>query len=115
MDFRLTCIASMKKFLRHRLLPFGVALIIPEWIFAWAIQQWIVARRIAKEGGEGWTITHGFFVNMGGFHAFVREDTGKGPLIHDSDEPYYPLDEIEVIKMFRNGELDLPLESEIQG
>ncbi|PVF91499.1 hypothetical protein CPB86DRAFT_323628 [Serendipita vermifera] len=56
----------------------------------------------------------GSLLTWGGFHAFVREDTGKGPLIHDSDEPYYPLDEIEVIKMFRNGELDLPLESEIQ-
>ncbi|PVF91500.1 hypothetical protein CPB86DRAFT_792002 [Serendipita vermifera] len=40
-----------KRFLRHQMTPFIVALIAPEWILAWAMQQWTIARQISKEGG----------------------------------------------------------------
>ncbi|PVF91968.1 hypothetical protein CPB86DRAFT_791636 [Serendipita vermifera] len=72
------CLHGFKRFLRHRLLPFLVAVIAPEWILAWAMQQRIVADQIAKRGGPLWTRTHGFFVIMGGFHAFSREEA-PGP------------------------------------
>jgi hypothetical protein len=42
----------LEGFLRHQLLPFVVALLAPEWILAWAIQQWIVASQIAKKEGR---------------------------------------------------------------
>jgi hypothetical protein len=42
----------LKRFLRHRLLPFVIALIAPEWILAWAIQQSVVANQIAIIGGK---------------------------------------------------------------
>ncbi|PVF91501.1 hypothetical protein CPB86DRAFT_323635 [Serendipita vermifera] len=51
---------------------------------------------------------------MGGFHAFVREEVDKGPLVHDCDKPYYPLHRGEVMRMHRDRQLDLPLEAEIQ-
>jgi hypothetical protein len=42
----------LKRFLRYRLLPFFIALIAPEWILAWAIQQSVVANQIAIVGGK---------------------------------------------------------------
>ncbi|PVF91973.1 hypothetical protein CPB86DRAFT_830300 [Serendipita vermifera] len=107
-------ISSVQKFLRHQLPPFLVALIAAEWILARAMQQWTIARQISNEGGPGWTIAHGFFVSMGGFHAFVREQADRAPLTHESDEPYYPLHRKEVMQMFRDRQLDLPLEADIQ-
>ncbi|PVF91503.1 hypothetical protein CPB86DRAFT_770613 [Serendipita vermifera] len=107
-------IFAVKKFLRHQLPPFLVALIAPEWILARAMQQWTIANQISKEGGPGWTTAHGFFVSMGGFHAFVRQEVDEEPLTHESDEPYYPLDRKEVMQMYRDRQLDLPLEAEIQ-
>ncbi|PVF91971.1 hypothetical protein CPB86DRAFT_770037 [Serendipita vermifera] len=107
-------IFAVRKFLRHQLPPFLVALIAPEWILARAIQQWIIARQISKEGGPSWTTAHGFFVSMGGFHAFVREEVDGELLAHEFDKPYYPLHRKEVMKMYRDRQLDLPLESEIQ-
>ncbi|PVG00179.1 hypothetical protein CPB86DRAFT_824443 [Serendipita vermifera] len=107
-------IFAVKKFIRHQLPPFLVALIAPEWILARAMQQWIIAKQISKEGGSSWTTAHGFFVSMGGFHAFVREQADGAPLTHESDEPCYPLHRDEVMQMYRDLQLDLPLESEIQ-
>ncbi|TDL22576.1 hypothetical protein BD410DRAFT_788394 [Rickenella mellea] len=53
---------------------FGIvimALIAPEFVIVWALRQWTVSRRLAKEHlPEGWTQTHGFFALMGGFMLF---------------------------------------------
>ncbi|PVG00178.1 hypothetical protein CPB86DRAFT_229568 [Serendipita vermifera] len=114
LDFLQKCFLAVKRFLRHRLPPFLVALIAPEWILARAMQQRAIAGEISKQGGPGWTTAHGFFVSMGGFHAFVREQADGAPLTHESDEPYYPLHRDEVMRMYRDRQLDLPLESEIQ-
>ncbi|KIJ58899.1 hypothetical protein HYDPIDRAFT_33699 [Hydnomerulius pinastri MD-312] len=50
-----------------------------------------------------WTTTHGFFVNMGGFHGY---QDGK---------PVHPLGGDEVEELFRAGELIPPTETEIRG
>ncbi|KAJ7030797.1 hypothetical protein C8F04DRAFT_1112522, partial [Mycena alexandri] len=55
----------------HRLSLFVIALLVPEYILAWAIRQYLQARQIAKvRHAFRWTITHGFFLIMGGFHLF---------------------------------------------
>jgi hypothetical protein len=46
----------------------GCALIAPEIIIFWALRQHRAARYLAKRHKEqGWTMTHGFFLVMGGF------------------------------------------------
>ncbi|KAF8657422.1 hypothetical protein AX16_002219 [Volvariella volvacea WC 439] len=43
------------------------ALIAPEMVIMWAIRQRIMAGKIVQENNHrGWTMTHGFFVQMGG-------------------------------------------------
>jgi hypothetical protein len=89
---------ALRFLIRTQLPLFLVALVVPEYILAWAIQQRAVAGRIAQSeskfvlhfvdyaglifNGEGWTRAHGFWVIMGGFHAF---QTGQ-----NQDEPPNP-------------------------
>ncbi|KAF9475084.1 hypothetical protein BDN70DRAFT_958075 [Pholiota conissans] len=43
-------------------------IIAPELIMFWAARQWMGARQVAKRYKErGWTKTHGYFIQMGGF------------------------------------------------
>jgi hypothetical protein len=43
-------------------------MINPESILLWAMNQWYVARKLAKQyRAQGWTKTHGYFIQMGGF------------------------------------------------
>ncbi|KDR83026.1 hypothetical protein GALMADRAFT_134537 [Galerina marginata CBS 339.88] len=43
-------------------------LIGPELTLTWSIRQWLSAREISREYKDrGWTMTHGFFLIMGGF------------------------------------------------
>ncbi|PVF91505.1 hypothetical protein CPB86DRAFT_323679, partial [Serendipita vermifera] len=113
-SFSRKCLTMIRRFLWHQLVPFLVALAAPEWVLAWALQQRVVANQIAKEGGQGWTRMHGFFVTMGGFHAFTRENKERSRVTCDSDTPWYPLNRREVIKLFEKGDIELPLETEIQ-
>ncbi|PVG02864.1 hypothetical protein CPB86DRAFT_750855 [Serendipita vermifera] len=110
--FSRKCSSKIKRFLRHQLVPFLVALTAPEWVLAWALQQRLVANQIAREGD--WTRTHGFFVSMGGFHAFTRESKEKSCVTCSSDTPWYPLHRSEVMGLFEKGDIELPLEAEIQ-
>ncbi|PVG02862.1 hypothetical protein CPB86DRAFT_804645 [Serendipita vermifera] len=105
---------SKKIFLRYKLPPFIVTLMAPEWTLAWAMQQWSIANLIAREEGRGWTRTHGFFVLMGGFHAFTREDAAKPSQGSNHGTPWYPLDQHTVITLVKEGKIELPLEEEIQ-
>ncbi|KAF8175519.1 hypothetical protein K438DRAFT_1847880 [Mycena galopus ATCC 62051] len=74
---------ALWQFLSNRLLLFVIALLVPEYILAWAIRQHLEAHRIAREHKDSnWTVTHGFFVIMGGFHLFeppsgTPEETGQ--------------------------------------
>ncbi|KAF8175516.1 hypothetical protein K438DRAFT_1682463 [Mycena galopus ATCC 62051] len=88
---------ALWQFLSNRLLLFVIALLVPEYILAWAIRQHLEAHRITREHKESnWTVTHGFFVIMGGFHLFeppsgTPEETG--PLLQASaaDAPNPPM------------------------
>ncbi|KIJ63939.1 hypothetical protein HYDPIDRAFT_112418 [Hydnomerulius pinastri MD-312] len=59
--------------------------------------------RVARNSNRQWTTTHGFFVNMGGFHG-CRD--GK---------PVRPLGGDEVEELVKAGELIPPTETEIKG
>ncbi|KIM20965.1 hypothetical protein M408DRAFT_305886 [Serendipita vermifera MAFF 305830] len=56
-------------FFTYKLILFLWALLVPEYILAWAVRQWLKAGEISKKVPE-WTRTHGFFIIMGGFHLF---------------------------------------------
>lgn len=44
------------------------AVIAPELVIIWAMRQWCFARRVAKRYRvRNWSMTHGFFIQMGGF------------------------------------------------
>ncbi|KAK0185525.1 hypothetical protein F5146DRAFT_986990 [Armillaria mellea] len=49
----------------HRLKLMAIAIVVPEVIIIWAFRQWIVASTISKHFNL--TMTHGFFISMGGF------------------------------------------------
>ncbi|KAJ7303697.1 hypothetical protein DFH08DRAFT_986103, partial [Mycena albidolilacea] len=128
---------SLWEFLSNRMLLFVVALLVPEYILAWAIRQRLRAREIAQEHKgvwiySNWTVTHGFFVIMGGFHLFkppspTPEETGRllqqasivdppSPSIsgdtfrlpprepiHDPHEDHEPLRMLTEYDLFRSG------------
>ena len=97
----------------HRLPLFICALLVPEYVLAWSIQQFLVARQIAKGEIElcvkylskaiilskslierRWSKTHGFFIVMGGFHLFEHHpiNTSNDEFkLHDNDIPLCPL------------------------
>jgi hypothetical protein len=64
--------------------------------------------------GEGWTKAHGFFIIMGGFHAFQRDDPEKPDGSLNPGTPFYPLDDMMVRVAARKGLIELPLKEEIQ-
>ncbi|KAF8581885.1 hypothetical protein K439DRAFT_1392285 [Ramaria rubella] len=79
----------------RRLGMFVVALIAPELVVAWAMRQWLAARKIAKQH-RGWSQTHGFFALMGGFI-----------LVQDSHAPF-TLEFDEIDHMSQDGHIDFP-------
>ena len=101
-------------FMEHRLPLFICALLVPEYVLAWAIRQFLGARKIAKGEIElrvkylliaiilsksllerGWSKTHGFFIIMGGFHLFehrpIKTSNSDEFKLHDDDAPLRPL------------------------
>ncbi|KIM20966.1 hypothetical protein M408DRAFT_117967 [Serendipita vermifera MAFF 305830] len=59
----------LHEFITYKMVLFLWALLVPEYILAWAVRQWLKAGQISKKVPE-WTRTHGFFMIMGGFHLF---------------------------------------------
>ncbi|KAF7983579.1 hypothetical protein HWV62_20459 [Athelia sp. TMB] len=93
-----------------------VALLTPEVALAMSAAQWAYAHDIgaaleeASQNGAAsafakehrhWSITHAFFVMMGGFHAF------------EGDSPHHVLSLREVMDLVKEGALIAPLEDEI--
>ncbi|KAF9457801.1 hypothetical protein BDZ94DRAFT_1227367 [Collybia nuda] len=80
-------------------------LIAPEIIIFWAMKQWYCARKIEMRHKErGWTMTHGYFLQMGGFVL--------GPMNNDG----HPLGVLELEEMHSEGNIEWPdiTESEIK-
>ncbi|KAF9466843.1 hypothetical protein BDZ94DRAFT_1186357 [Collybia nuda] len=73
------------------------ALIAPEVIILWAMRQWYSARKIAqKHTSHGWKVTHGFFLQMGGF------------MLYSGDKALHPLQLAELEELHRMGKIDWP-------
>lgn len=75
------------------------SLIAPEIVMLWAMRQWVGARKVEEKYREfGWTKTHGFFIQMGGFVLF---DGGKpkGILSLEWLEELYAGDQIDIPKI----------------
>ena len=101
-------------FAKCRLTLFVCALLVPEYVLAWAIRQFLSARKIFKENeseyktlviflpiaviptnpllDRGWSMTHGFFVIMGGFHLFERMNNDDRGISPEDGEPLHPLE-----------------------
>ncbi|KIM21652.1 hypothetical protein M408DRAFT_80251 [Serendipita vermifera MAFF 305830] len=56
-------------FFTYKLPLFLWELVVPEYILAWAVRQYVQAGVVSRQV-PGWTRTHGFFMIMGGFHLF---------------------------------------------
>ena len=68
-----------------RMTIMGCAILVPEFVLGWAARQHWAARQIAKRHREhGWTMTHGFFIGMGGFT--LHDQTGTAVQILESEE-----------------------------
>ncbi|PPQ78715.1 hypothetical protein CVT25_010718 [Psilocybe cyanescens] len=79
---------------RARLMFWG--LIGPELILTWSIRQWISARHITQEYKKhSWTMTHAFFLIMGGF-VLCRDDEDLGTLTVSLFKELEASDEIEL-------------------
>ncbi|KAG2359788.1 hypothetical protein BDR07DRAFT_1291493 [Suillus spraguei] len=74
------------------------ALIAPELIVTWAMRQWLSARRVTRHRRSNytWTQAHSFFVLMGGFMLYVDK------------KPYHTLQPDELLKLIRDGCIDVP-------
>ncbi|KZP21841.1 hypothetical protein FIBSPDRAFT_740000, partial [Athelia psychrophila] len=85
---------------REAAMVFGVALIAPEWILAWALRQAMILLPLLTFYA-GWKWAHAFLVTMGGFN------------FHNEDGPLYPLSPANVIELVGRGHLVPPTADEI--
>ncbi|KAG2343496.1 hypothetical protein BDR05DRAFT_884437 [Suillus weaverae] len=98
----------------RRLFIMAMALIAPELMITWATRQFFSARAAAKDFndyldtqptkvyGDRWTITHGFFVWMGGFMLCVN------------DEPRATLTPDNLLHFVDEGSVDMPVISQVE-
>ena len=121
-------------FAEHRLPLFVCALLAPEYVLAWAIRQFLIARKIADKGEfsvkffsisiilknstleQQWSTTHGFFIIMGGFHLFKRSSEKQSDaqsISQEGDEPLHPLLASD-LKLDLVYSFTMPTEAEIQ-
>jgi len=91
---------------RRRVAIIGYVLIAPEMVILWAARQHYGAKHFAEQHQRrGWTMTHGFFVIMGGFTLHDEQGT-----------PLRILEPIELEKLSEAGRIEWPsiTEEEIQ-
>ena len=79
---------------------FIVTLVQPEMILMFAFGQWSSARRSCREmkeiGLAGWTLTHAFYAESGGF------------MLRATAYPPFPVNAKQMAYLFRNGYIDHP-------
>ncbi|KAG1848938.1 hypothetical protein DFJ58DRAFT_662705 [Suillus subalutaceus] len=73
-----------------------MALVAPELMITWATIQFLTARDAAKAFND-WTVTHGFFVWMGGF------------MLYFNDEPRATLKPKELERFVLEGSVEMPI------
>ena len=123
-------------FAEHRIPLFICALLVPEYVLTWAIRQRARAREIAIGEFElsvkflsitiilnnsslvrRWTITHGFFIIMGGFHLFEHdpeEMSNNDRGISQDDKPLHPLQVRDLVNCDLYESFIMPTEAEIE-
>ena len=124
-------------FAGHRLPLFICALLVPEFVLAWAIRQFFRARQIANQDKSNfktfsyifiilsnsllerqWSTTHGFFMIMGGFHLFRRslKETGEDNrnISQEDDKPLHPLQADDLVDCDGYESFIMPTKAEIQ-
>ncbi|KAG2741486.1 hypothetical protein P692DRAFT_201726594, partial [Suillus brevipes Sb2] len=81
-----------------------MALFAPEIMITWAVSQFFLARRAAKDFDDAfeWTLTHGFFACMGGFVLYV------------DGEPRAALDPNELLSLVSRGSVEMPTITEAE-
>ena len=97
---------SKRVVIGRRVAIMGCVLIAPEMVILWAARQHYGAKHFAKQHQKrGWTMTHGFFVIMGGFTLHDEQGT-----------PLRILEPIELEKLSEAGRIEWPsvTEDEIQ-
>ncbi|KAG6915430.1 hypothetical protein DXG01_011491 [Tephrocybe rancida] len=83
----------------RRLKIFVTAIMAPELIVLWSLQQWFASRRLARDLKDyGWTQTHGFFAIMGGFQIYESEGPSRGITITRDLQPYVVEKQITISK-----------------
>ncbi|KZP02482.1 hypothetical protein FIBSPDRAFT_696825, partial [Athelia psychrophila] len=82
---------------------FLVALFFPDWIYVWALRSYIpVSSRPARH--PAYTLSHAFYVIMGGMHFYDQDGM-----------PIRPLDVDTTIRLIEDGEIQLPSRETING
>ncbi|KAG7087604.1 hypothetical protein E1B28_013557 [Marasmius oreades] len=79
---------SQWRILLRRAMIMALAIVFPEYTTVWAIRQWQEAKRISREMSlreefPEWTITHSFFLTMGGFMLVDEAGEPRGPLLYN--------------------------------
>ncbi|KAG7092515.1 hypothetical protein E1B28_008866 [Marasmius oreades] len=97
---------SYWKIISRRAMIMLLGILVPEYTTVWALRQWLAARYIKQqvssmEDVPEWTMTHCFFLIMGGF---VLED--------DQGNPISSLRLHEMIQLKNEGRIDFPTISE---
>ena len=128
---------SVISFAEHRLPLFICALLVPEYILAWSIRQFLKARRIAKTNesefktwsyiviilinsslDRHWSMAHGFFIIMGGFHLFEHSSEAASNddrgISQEDDEPLHPLRASDFVQCDGYESFIMPTKVEIQ-
>ncbi|KAF9442587.1 hypothetical protein P691DRAFT_738804 [Macrolepiota fuliginosa MF-IS2] len=92
--------------LRRQVITMICAIIAPELMAVWAMRQRLAAERLKKEFNdrfhddiprEGWTLTHGFFIQMGGF------------MVCHNGKPVKVLTFKRMLASIQKGEIDIPV------
>ncbi|PPQ68598.1 hypothetical protein CVT26_003387 [Gymnopilus dilepis] len=74
------------------------SLVTPEMMIFWAMRQWFGARHLARVWKKkGWTTTHGYFLEMGGF------------MLYDKDRPLGVLFPEMLKELYEQGKIDFPI------
>ncbi|KAF2150102.1 hypothetical protein K461DRAFT_260127 [Myriangium duriaei CBS 260.36] len=85
---------------RRRFLLTGLVVLAPELLFAGGLNQWLSARRSVRafrdSGEQGWTMTHAFFADSGGF---VLDAPDRAP---------FPLNGKQLHFLVMRGYVDMP-------
>lgn len=88
------------KIIRRKLLLLGFAIVVPEFVACMAGGQWAAARRSIKAmraiGNDNWTMTHGFYAEMGGF------------VLEDPYFPPFPVTTSQICYLVRNQYIKMP-------